>query len=789
MRFLKLSLLATFLVVAVPLLANYSFEVEDIRVQGLQRVSAGTVFNEISLDVGDVVDSVTTRSLLREIFKMGYFDDVQIARDQNVIEITVQERPSIQSITIDGNSQIKSEDLLEGLRGQGLDKGQIFKQATLDRVRIELQRQYVGQGQYTANIETNIKTLPNNQVDIHIEIEEGKKSGIRQIEFVGNKTYSKTTLVNAMELKEPHLFAFLRGNNKYSRQKLQGDLETLQSFYRDQGFVAFRLTSTQISMTPDRKQVYVTICMNEGEKYVVRNIDVLGDFGDLDPEFLLESVVVATGQVYSSQAVTASEERLTLLFNSRGYSFASVSGVEQIQEDGTVDLLFVIEAGKRAYVRRITFVGNTVTQDSVLRREMRQLEGARASSFAIERSQENLRRLGFFQNVSVETPPVIGSDDQIDVVFSVEERPTGSINGTIGYAQYSGIILQGSFEQANIAGSGNSLGVGLQLSDLERVLKFSYLNPYFTEDGISRALNVNFSDVSYTSIDSRNNFSTSSFGSSAQFGVPIGDRKRLNFSGRVQWTDVTSGYNEATQIADFVDSTGSQFLNYSFQGEWVHLGLNDALVFADRGSRHQVGISFALPGSDLQYSKVAYAGDWFFPLWPGRESSVDDEWAWHFRTRLGYGDVFGDTETYPFFEHFYAGGYGSVRGYERSSLGPRSNPTGVALQYYPQGQPFGGNVVVETSVELYFPIPFLGEVDGARASVFFDAGNVFNTNCTEESTGCFAPDIGELRAAFGIGVIFKAPVGLMGVSISQPINDAPYDDTERITFEILNTTF
>lgn len=790
MKFSKFSLLFMFvLMMAFPSLADTEFIVEDIRVQGLKRVSAGTVFNETTVEVGDIVDPVIVRSLLRELFAMGYFDDIQIVRDENVIEIVVTERPAIDSISIDGNKQIKSEDLLAGLADQGLREGAIFRQATLDRMRIELMRQYVGQGQYTADIQTTVNELPRNRVAIEIEIEEGKKSGISQIEFVGNQSYSKSTLLSALELKEPHLLGFLRGNNKYSRQRLQGDLETLQAFYRDQGYVSFRLRSTQISMTPDRKQVYVTIGLQEGDKYVIGEVDILGTFGDFEPDVLLNAIIIEPGSVFSSQEVTASEEKLTQILNTRGYTFAEVTGVPAIQDDGTVDVLFYVDSGKRVYVRRIVFVGNTVTQDSVLRREMRQLEGASASSYMIERSKDNLRRLGYFQNVEVETPAVGGSEDQIDVVFKVEERPTGSINGTLGYAEYSGLIVQGSFQQANIGGSGNSLAVAASVSDLEKGINFSYLDPYFTEDGISRALSINFSDISYNRVGSINRFSTSSFGSSAQFGVPIGDFKRLNLAGKVEWTDVTSGYNEAQQIADFVDNLGTKFLNYTLEGQWVYLGLNDALVFATRGSRHKLALTTALPGSELQYGKFDYEGDWFYPARKEADGTDSHDWVWHFRTRVGAGEVFGKTKIYPFFEHYYSGGYGSVRGYERFSLGPRSLPSGSALTYYPNGQPFGGNVVMEGSVELYFPLPFGQDLEDVRSAMFFDFGNVFSTSCAEDSSGCFSPSFGAMRYSLGLSVIFKSPAGLMGISLAYPFNNEDYDETERITFEILNTSF
>ena len=774
--------------ITLSICASDNFELEDIRLKGLLRVSTGTIFNQISMQTGDEVDALSIRTLIRELFETGYFDDVTVARDGNELVVEVKERPWIDSISIEGNKAIQTEDLLEGLAGQGLREGEIFKQATLERVKLELLRQYVAQGQYTANIDVKIDDLEPNRVAINITIDEGKKSSIRQIEFIGNKSFSKATLLEAMELKEPTLLGFMTGKNQYSKQKLLGDLESLQAFYLNRGYVQFQLLpeDVDVSMTPDRKQVYLTITLDEGDKFVVNDIEVLGNFGDIDPDQLLNFIEnhplirIETGETFSYAKIKAVQNFIEEYLSNNGYTFAEAPGYPTIKDDGTVDLRFVINTGKRVYVRRINFTGNVVTQDGVLRREMRQLEGARASTVLIDRSKRRLERLGYFENdtVNVDMDPVTGTDDQIDVNVSVKEQPTGAIGGTVGYQKYGGLLIGGSFEQSNIGGSGNSLSVQMNYSEYARSLNFSFLNPYFTEDGVSRGLGVYFNDTDYSSLQSFTRFSTSSYGAGANFGFPIGDFKRLQFSGRGEWTDVTDGYDQALQISQFVDNAGSKFLNYKVEGLWSNNLLNHTL-FATRGNRQEIALELSLPGSGLQFMRATFRGDWYFPF-----RNKGTSWAWHLRTNLGVGEAYGDTEKFPFFEHFHGGGFGSVRGYERYSLGPRSNPPENTISFTPHGQPFGGNVQIEGSLELVFPLTFLENLGQVRSVVFLDAGNVFSTSCDEDTVGCFAPTFKELRFSFGIGVSWLTQMGPMSISLTHPFNHADFDEVETFSFEV-----
>ena len=779
MKFTRLACFCILLLSGMSAFGTYSFEISDIRVQGLLRVTPGTVFNAMSVDPGDEIDALKVREIVRELFKTGYFQNIQINRDGDILLIEVSERPAIVSIEIEGNKAIPTEALLEGLAAEGLTEGEIFKQATLERVRIELVRQYVAQGQYTANIETDIKVLPRNRVSIEIEIEEGKRATIVQIAFVGNTVYDTPTLLNQMELKQPTLLGFISGENRYSREKLQGDLESIEAFYTDRGYIEFKINSTQVSMTPDRKQVYITVNVSEGEKHIIDKVELVGDLDDINPEELRKLIVVSNGQLYSSALLTATEELITRELGRYGYTFATATAVPEVAEDGTVNVKFMVNTGKRAYVRRMNFVGNTTTRDTVLRREMRQLEGAWASTDLIDLSKIRLERMGFFSEVNVETPEVAGEDGLIDVEISVKEQSTGSITGSLGYQKLSGLILGASIQKANIAGTGKNIGVALDWSNYRKSFSYNYTNPYFTEDGVSRGLSIYVRDTDYSQLN-LNAFSTAAIGAGARFGFPIGETRRLQFSGRVEYTDVSQSIAEASEISNFITDVGSKFLNYKVEGLWSQDSRNRA-IFATRGSRQTVALEVSIPSSDLQFFRSNLQLEQYFPV-PG----LNRNFAFHLRSDFGYGDSYGDTEHFPFYEHFYGGGFGSVRGYERSSLGPRSTSLANFSSNVP-GRPFGGNVLVELSAEFVFPLPFLKDKGQVRSLYYFDAGNIFSTNCSMSAINCFSPTFSELRGSTGVAVSWLTRMGPMSFSLGYPINDTPLDETEIFSFELGQT--
>ena len=777
--------LAAALGTAAPVRAD-TFTIADIRLQGLQRVSAGTVFNALPVNVGDRVDEVAIRQLIRLLFASGYFDDIRMARDGGVLVVTVVERPAIESIEIDGNKAIKTEALLEGLTQQGLSEGEIFKQATLERVGLELERQYVAQGRYGAAIETEVEELARNRVSISIEIEEGKTSGIRHINIVGANAFSEDELLDVMELQHPTLFSFFRNNDKYSREKLSGDLEKLESHYKDRGFVEFDINSTQVSITPDKRQVYISMNVEEGSKYTVDEVNLLGQLNDVKPEDLRRLFLVAPGQVFSQQLLTATEDRLEAALGNAGYTFASASGVPLVDEEsGNVNVDFMIDAGKRAYVRRISFAGNRVTQDEVMRREMRQMEGGWASTAQIDLSKVRLERLGYFRAVNVETPPVPGTDDQVDVDFDLEEQPSGSISATLGYSQGWGLVLGGNYQENNVLGTGNSLGVGLSFSSYQKSASFNYFNPYYTLDGISRGYNAYYRRLDF---DQRNiaRYSTDAVGLGVTFGFPIGETQRINFGGTIEQTKLTGGRFPALEITEFLNKNGDDFLNLKLNLGWQGTTLNRGL-FPTRGRSQTLGLQASVPGSDLQFWKVTYRGEQYFPF-------IGDM-ALRFRTELGYGGGYGSTKGLPFYEHFFAGGFGSIRGFEQSTLGPRTTNPSADIDGNPlpsgyfrdRGDPFGGNLLVEASAEIIFNLPFVEDSRQFRSVMFVDAGNVFNTKCPESSVNCFGFGLEEFRYSVGFGITWLTGMGPMTFGIAKPFNTKAIDEEERFQFELGRT--
>ena len=836
------------------------FQVSDIRVEGLQRISAGSVFASLPVAVGDIATPALLRQASRNLFATGNFDDIQVGRDGSVLVILVAERPSISEINIDGNKAIETEALLEGLSGAGLAVGQVFQRSTLEGMQLELQRQYVQQGRYDASIETDVIPEPRNRVSISITIDEGTPARIQHINIVGNTLFPEDELIREFELKKGGWLSFFTSDDKYSKEKLTGDLETLTSYYMDRGYLQFSIDSTQVAVSPDKTAVFITANITEGEQFTVSSVDLSGDLV-VDKPLLMPFVLLRADQTYNQAAVTATEEYLTQRLGNEGYNFAKVTGIPEINaDDNTVDLKFFIDPGKRTYVRRISFEGNALTADEVLRREMRQMESAPASQAMIDQSRVRLERLGYFSKAEVETIPVPGTDDLIDVEFTVEEQSSGSISGSVGYAQDAGLILGLNLEQANFLGSGKSIGLGINSSQYQDLYNISYTNPYFTEDGVSRGFSVFYraTDLSEINVAS---YTTDTLGGAISFGYPIKETQRIGLNFGVNSTTITSGRYAVQEIkasprleegingwferatiengvyssaevfnpidtlpvealtnagaTGFLDENGDDFYNYTITASWLQSTLNRGRL-ATRGASQSVSLELSLPGSDLEFYKLNYRGEIFLPL--------SELFTLRFRTEIGYGDGFGSTTELPFFEHFYAGGFGSVRGFENNTLGPRStppatysvarpvtaidadgNPTEVGG---PDGSqfgyaldpatgkldftairdndpdPFGGNVLFEGSMELLFPMPFIEDRSKLRSAFFVDVGNVFNTNCSEIQLNCFDIDAAELRYSVGVGVSWITGFGPMTFSLAKPMNAGPDDREEAFQFTL-----
>ncbi|MFT4797847.1 MAG: outer membrane protein insertion porin family [Candidatus Azotimanducaceae bacterium] len=753
-----------------------AFTISDIRVEGLQRVSAGTVFAAIPVNVGDDLTEADMRTVVRQIFQTGSFDDVKIGREGSVMVIVVKERPAIDSLVIEGNKAIKTEALLDGLTKSGLSEGEIFEKVTLEHIRADLERQYVSQGRYGARIITTLEDLPRNRVAIKIDVTEGDVAGLRHINIVGNKVYDDATLLDLLELKLPTFFSFYTKDDRYSREKLSGDLETLESQYLDRGYLNFSIDSTQVAIAPNKEDVYITVNITEGEVFTVNDVEIAGELQDIPEAGIRGLLFVQPGQKFSRQLITSSEEQIEAALGNAGYTFASATGQPiALDETNEVDVKFFIDAGKRAYVRRINFRGNTFTKDEVLRREMRQLEGGWASNAYIERSKVRLERLGFFREVNVETPAVAGTDDQIDVNYTVQEQPSGSISATVGYAQDSGLLLGASYQENNVFGTGNSVNVGINHSDFQTAYNLSFFDPYYTVDGVSRGYSVFYRKSDF---DERNiaRFSTDSFGGSVNFGYPVSEISRVSFSVGYENTNIKEGIFPAQEISQFLNREGNKFDLFTLKAAYSMSALNRGLL--PTGGRSQ-SLSFetTIPGSELEFYRIDYNGQIFFPITRALTLRL--------ATDLGYGDAFGGTTTYPFYKNFYAGGFGSVRGYETNTLGPRSTPS--PADPFNDPDPIGGNVAIGFNAEIIFPLPFIEDQRQMKSVFFLDGGNVFNTNCLEVSTICRELSDGELRYTAGFAMTWITGFAPLSFSISVPLNEKDGDETESFQFELGKT--
>lgn len=811
---LFLILLLTGLAQAQPLTNNDKFTIGAIRVEGLQRIAEGTIFTYMPLEVGDVASPSTIRSAIRALYRTGFFSDVSFARDNDILVIQVQERPAISNITFSGNKALQTEDLEGALASIGLAEGEVFDPLQLDRVEQELVRQYFNRGKYSVDVDAQVTNLQRNRVRVAIVIEEGDTAKIRHINIVGNTVFSDEELREAFELDTTNWLSFWRSDDQYSQEKLSGDLEKLRSHYLDRGYVDFNIESTQVTISPDKQEIYITANVNEGDVYTLNDVNITGDL-ILDENTLRRLILTQPGDTFSRKEMESSIENITAVLANVGYAFANVDPQPRInREDRTVNLTFFVEPGKRVYVRRIAFAGNTTTKDEVLRREMRQLEGAWFSQAAVDRSQQRLQRLGFFDNVNVETPQVPGTDDQVDVLVSVEERPSGSVSFGLGFSQVQGLITSISVNQDNFLGSGKQVGLTLSRSDILTQFNLSYNNPYWTDDGISRGFFLR-----YTEFQSRDanisRFTTSEVGAGVNFGIPLSEYGFFRFGAAVRQTDINIGQfviesfdndgvcndinnngicNEFVLLptrplglsldenGDGVLSSGEREQNtYEVNLSWSR-DSRDHFFVPSRGSIQQLSAEVSLPGSSRQYYKLFYNYAKYWQVWDPLVFSV--------RGELGYGDSYDDYDDnlaaepiepirlagrcqvsdivtldngLPFYEHFFGGGVNDVRGFDDNTLGPKDEFC----------RSVGGDFKVTGGLDLFVPLSFGGST-GSRLSWFLDVGNVYQDLDDYETS--------ELRASTGVSLTWDAPVGPITISYAFPVREEEGDTTEALQF-------
>ena len=776
------------LLCSVALLLNASlahaqgFKIADIRINGLQRVSAGSVFGALPLNVGEQVDDQQLVESTRALFKTGFFQDIQLGRDGDVLVITVVERPSIASIDIEGNKAISTDDLMKGLKQSGLAEGEVFQRATLEGVRNELLRQYVAQGRYSAAVDAEVVAQPRNRVGLKIRIDEGEVAAIKHINVVGNTVFDQTELDDQFTLKTSNWLSFFKNDDKYAREKLSGDLERLRSYYMDRGYINMEIVSTQVSISPDKKQVFITVNISEGAKYTVRDITLRGDL-KVPEDQIHALLLVQKGQVFSRKLMTSTSDLITRRLGNEGYTFANVNAVPVPSKDGnTVDIEFVVDPGKRAYANRINFRGNTKTEDQVLRREMRQMEGGWASTYLIDQSKTRLERLGYFKEVNVETPAVAGVDDQVDVNYSVEEQSSGSITASVGFAQSAGLILGGSITQNNFLGTGNSASLGLTRSEYQSKYNIGFTDPYFTKDGVSLGYNAFYNKTDYNDYydDGVSYYSINSYGAGATLGYPINETSRISFGLTAQHDSIEPGTYSADEIYDFIDREGKEFTNFKANLGWSESTLNKGIL-ATRGYAQNLNLMVTVPGSDLSFYKIDYTGQTFLP--------VSASTSLRFHTKLGYGNGYGSTDGLPFYENYTAGGEGTVRGFESGTLGPRNTPatgtySSAGQAYYSDRdtEALGGNIMITGGVEYLFPMPFIKDNKSLRTSLFWDVGSVYSDKCyLSTTTGCGGVDLSQMASSVGVGVTWYSPLGPLSVNLALPIRKP--DDAETQVFQ------
>ncbi|MDE0753765.1 MAG: outer membrane protein assembly factor BamA [Woeseiaceae bacterium] len=766
-----------------------SFVVSDMRVEGLQRISEGTVFNYLPINIGDTVDGVRIQEAMRSLYGQGLFDDVEMRRDEDVLIIVVRERPSIESFSIDGNKDIKTEDLMGSLRDVGLSRGKTFDRSVLDSVQQFLTEQYYDRGKYAVSVETDVIERPNNTVAISIEVKEGDRAKIRQVNIVGNYTFEEDDIREAFELDTGNWLSWFRQDDRYAKEALSGDLETLRSYYMNRGYADFRVESTQVAISSNRKDIYVTINIHEGERYLISDIKIVGDT-ILAPALMRSMVLAQPGSTFNLRLLVSSAELMSFRLGEEGYANAEIEHVPELDhETKEVAVTFFIDPASRVYVRRINFNGVDQIDDQVLRREMRQIEGGYLSNRLVDRSKIRLQRLPYVEEVEVEHMPVDGSPDMVDVDFDIKYRMPGQFSGGLGYSEAQKLMLNGSIVHTNFLGTGERVGLNANSGRFSTFYSLSHTDPFISKNGIQRTASINYRDITqFTSASS--DFSTKSYGASLEYSIPITEVQNLSVGLSFNSAELLSSSRSTVQAQEWVANNGDRFVTDSSNGVnffgtqfdatelivgWIYDSRNRAL-FATRGSRQQLFLGYTIPGSDVEFFTARYNYTKYVPLW--------GPWTIRLNAELGYGGAIGDATALPPYKQYFGGGPESIRGYKESYLGPRDS----------FGNPYGGNVLVATQLELIIPLPdkFSSQ---ARASFFYDAGNVFNTgevSFTDKlgSPVLYEPDFKDMKTSVGLAVQWLAPLGLFRFSYALPLNhqagnDRFYGDrVERFQFSI-----
>lgn len=758
-------MLFLYCVMCLPAWGFDSFIIEDIEMEGLQRISLGTAFNYLPIKVGESLDADKATAALRALYKTGFFENVSFDRTGDNLIIRVIERPSIASIKIFGNDEINSDDLLDALKNIGLAEGRVFNRSLLDKVKQELHRQYFSLGKYGVKIKSTVNKLERNRVDVEIDIKEGDAARIKKINIIGAKAFDAQRLLDQIELTSPTMFSGMSGSENYSKQQLAGDLETLRSYYLNRGYIHFNINSTQVSISPDKKDVFITINITEGDQFTIEDVSVSGELV-VPKEELIDLISMKNGSVFSRRELVDSTNKITDRLGVSGYAFANVNAIPKIDDENKkITIEYFVDPGKRVYVRRINISGNVKTQDAVVRRELRQMEGGWISTPLINRSKVRLQRLGYFDEVKVESTPVPGTTDQVDVNFDVVEGSTGNFTAGIGYGQEGGFLFNTSVTLNNFLGTGKRVALEVNNSQIRQVYSFSYRNPYYTTDGVSRSFTV-FSRSTDAGEANLADYTTDDIGASIDFGIPLSEFVRARFGIGFEKTFLEVNRALAPQsIVDWVDKFGGDsFENYKTTASLAYDSRNRAL-FPDSGFLTSLSMEVTFPGSDLEFYKASLRNKIYFSLATQVSLLLGADYS--------YGDGYStESPDLPFFENFFAGGTRSVRGFRGNTIGPKDE---IDLD------PIGGFRKITGKVELFFPSPFVDEPSNKfRLSVFSDFARVY-TNLGP-ADGVIPDD--SVRATYGFAAVWITPVGALTFSWAWPLKSEPTDSLERFGFNI-----
>ena len=755
---MKRFFLAWLLAAALPVLAIQPFTIRDIRVEGVQRTEAGTVFTYMPVKVGDRIDDDRAAAAIKALYATGFYSDVRLEADGDVLIVTVQERPAIATIDIEGAKEFTKDNLKDGLKQAGIQESKIYDKSVLDRAEKELRRQYTGRGFYAAVVKTTVTPLERNRIALRFDIEEGAVTKIADINIIGAKDVSEKTLLREMKLTTPGWFTWFTKDDQYSKQQLTADIESLRSYYLNRGYLEFNIESTQVSITPDREKIYITIAITEGPVYKLGEIKLAGDLIVTEAE-LRALMRLNQGEVFSRERIIQATKKIGDRLGNDGYSFANVNPVPDLDREKRIaGFTIFVDPGRRVYVRRINIVGNHKTQDEVIRRELRQLESSWYSLEKIARSKERLQRTGYFQEVNIETPAVPGTADQVDVTINVTERNTGTLNFGLGYSAAEKLSIQASVSQANVLGTGNMLALQISSGSVNKVFSFTYVNPYWTTDGISRGFDLFRRDVDTGSLSGVTEYSTSSMGAGMRFGIPVTEYDTVQVGFTAERTDLNIDLATAPpRYLDFINQFGVKTdtfrLNLGFARD-----TRDSLTWPTRGWLNEFSIEVGLPPGDLTYYRASYQSQYFYTF---------DRWSWltmMVNAEIGYADGYQD-KPLPFFKNFYAGGVGSVRGFETATLGPRDI----------NGDVLGGDRRFIANMEWLFPMPGYKEKN-VRLGVFGDVGNVWGPGEKIEFK--------DLRASVGVAVAWDSPMGPLRFSYAYPVKSESFDKIERFQFQL-----